>query len=85
MEKETTGTVVSVARQWWLKVNTRIIRTHPSNGTTYPHIIKVSYTADGNEYTCKKWVKAGVLPPAMGSLVQVFYLEEKPAKVRIEF
>ena len=40
-QRETTGTVVSVARQWWLKVNTKPIRTGPSDGTVFPHIIKV--------------------------------------------
>ncbi len=27
MEKETTGTVISVTKQWWLKVNRKPVRT----------------------------------------------------------
>lgn len=30
MEKETTGTVISVTKQWWLKVNRKPVRTHAS-------------------------------------------------------
>ena len=28
MEKETMGTVISVTKQWWLKVNRKPVRTH---------------------------------------------------------
>ena len=45
MEKETTGTVVAVSKQWWLKVNTKPIRTvGPLDGAVFPHIVKVKYT-----------------------------------------
>ena len=41
MDKETIGTVLSVAKQWWLKVNTKPIRMGALDGATFPHIIKV--------------------------------------------
>ena len=44
MEKETTGTVISVTKQWWLKVNRKPVRTHAMDGAAFPHIIKVKYT-----------------------------------------
>ena len=28
MDKETLGTVVSVKKQWWLKINTKPVRMH---------------------------------------------------------
>ena len=40
MDKETIGTVLSVAKQWWLKVNTKLIRMGALDGATFPHIIK---------------------------------------------
>ena len=43
MDKETIGTVLSVAKQWWLKVNTKSIRMGALDGATFPHIIKVQY------------------------------------------
>ena len=51
MEKETMGTVISVTKQWWLKVNRKPVRAHamdcagnkvPDKGTT----IKVTYCKD---------------------------------------
>jgi len=84
MEKETIGTVVSVAKQWWLKVNTKPVRLHPLDGATFPHIIKVKYIVDGKEYICRKWIHAGLWVPIEGSTVKVFYREDKPSKARAE-
>lgn len=84
MEKETMGTVISVAKQWWLKVNTKPVRLHPLDGAAFPHIIKVKYTIDGEEYIRRKWVNAGNRVPNEGSTVKVFYCEDKPSKARVE-
>lgn len=84
MEKEVVGTVISVAKQWWLKVNTKPVRMHPLDGATFPHIIKVKYTVDGKDYVCRKWVRAGGMAPNAGSAVKVFYREDKPSKARVE-
>lgn len=53
MEKETTGTVISVTKQWWLKVNRKPVRTHAMDGAAFPHIIKVKYTIGVKDYTCQ--------------------------------
>ena len=83
MDKETTGTVVSVAKQWWLKVNTTPVRMGPLDGAAFPHIIKVQYTVDGNTYTKKKWFGAGEAVPAVGSEVTVLYRFDKPGRAMI--
>ena len=51
MDKETTGTVISVKKQWWLKVNAKRVRLHAMDGAMFPHIVKVEYTVDGQTYT----------------------------------
>lgn len=83
MEKETTGTVISVATQWWLKINTKPVRKHALDGATFPHIIKVQYTVDGKEYVIRKWIRAGDPAPAVGSTVPVCYPEKKPGKGKV--
>lgn len=55
MEKTTVGTVISVKKQWWLKVNTKPVRMHALDGATFPHIITVKYSVNGQEYTRRKW------------------------------
>ena len=84
MEKETRGTVISAAAQWWLKLNTKSVRSGPMDGAAFPYILKIRYTVDGNEYTCRKWLNPGCAVPHEGSGVRVFYRPEKPAKARVE-
>ena len=83
MDKEPVGTVLSVAKQWWLKVNTKPIRIGTLDGATFPHIIKVQYTVGGDTYTKRKWIGAGKPVPAVGSKLTVLYCADKPSKAKI--
>ncbi len=83
MDKQATATVVSVAKQWWLKINTKPIRTHALYGAMFPHIIKVKYTVNGTEYTKRKWIGAGCDVPDIGNSVTVIYCENKPSKAKV--
>lgn len=83
MEKKTIGTVVSVKKQWWLKVNTKPVRMHALDGATFPHIIKVRYVVNGTEYCKRKWIKACNTPPAVGAELTVLYDENKPGKSKV--
>ena len=69
MEKETMGTVISVIKQWWLKVNRKPARVH---------------AIDGKDYICRKWIGAGNNVPDKGTTIKVTYWEDKPSKARIE-
>ena len=42
IESKTVGTILSVKKQWWLKVNTKPIRKHALDGATFPHIVTLS-------------------------------------------
>ena len=83
MDQKTMGTVVSVAKQWWLKVNTKAVRMGPLDGATFPHVMKVQYVVDGNTYTKRKWIGAGKPVPAVGSRVTVLYCADKPGKAKV--
>ena len=83
MDKRTEGIVVSVKRQWWLKINSKQLRTGPLDGATFPYIIKVKYTVDGNEYIKWKCVSAGLPEPKVGNTVQVLYSSDKPSKAKV--
>ena len=80
MEKQTTGTVIAAAKQWWLKVNRKPIRKHTLDGAEFPHIIKVEYIVDGKTYTKRKWIHAGAPVPEVGSMVTVAYPFDQPSK-----
>ena len=81
--RETNGVVISVAKQWWLKINTKPVRLHALDGATFPHIIKVQYTVDGVVYAKRKWIHAGYAVPEVGSGVKIIYSEEKPSKAKV--
>ena len=83
MDKEIKGTVVSVAKQWWLKINTKAVRMGPLDGAIFPHIIKVQYVVGENTYTKRKWIGAGKPVPAIGSKLTVLYSTDKPGKARV--
>ena len=83
MDKSTIGTVLSIAKQWWLKVNTKPIRMAPMDGATFPQINKVQYVVDGNTYIKRKWIGAGKAVPAVGSKLTVLYCSNKPRKAKI--
>ncbi len=83
MTKVTTGTVISAAKQWWLKVNTKAVRTLGSDGATYPYVIKVEYSVNATAYTKYKWLHAGNPVPSVGTAVKVSYEEDKPSKAKV--
>ena len=84
MDQQTTGIVVSVKKQWWLKVNTKAVRLGPLDGAQFPYIVKVSYRVKENEYFKRKWFGAGKEVPSIGSTMTVIYNAETPntAKIR---
>jgi len=84
MEKKTSGTILCVKKQWWLKVNTKPMRRHAFDGAVFPHIIRVRYTVDDVEYTGNKWIGAGTKCPAVNEKVTVIYREDKPARFRLD-
>ena len=81
--QETTGTVISVKTQWWLKVNTKPVRIHAMDGARFPHIIKVRYTVNDQTYIKRKWIPYDHYPPSVGSAVTVLYDENKPSRAKI--
>lgn len=81
--KETTGKVVAVKKQWWLKVNSKPVRLSAMDGATFPYIIKVEYTVNGQVYTKRKWISAGCAIPEAGSSVTVSYDESKPSRSKV--
>lgn len=83
MKKETKGEVVSVSKQWWLKINTKPVRLSMNDGAIYPHIIKIAYTVDGTAYTKRKWIKAGRPVPSVGAAVKLIYDEDRPNKAEV--
>ena len=80
---ETIGTVISASRQWWLKINTKPVRTHALDGAIFPYVVKIKYTVDGTDYVKRQWIGAGKPVPAVGSRVKLFYDDRRPSKAKM--
>ena len=84
MESKTTGTILSVKKQWWLKINTKPVRAGTFDGAVFPHIVRVKFSVDGVEYIRNKWLGASIICPVVNEKVTVIYRENKPTKFRLE-
>lgn len=82
---KTRGTVTAVKKLWLIKVNTKPFRTHALDGAVFPHAITVKYPVNGIEHIKRKYVRARLMPPAVGETVDVYYSTEKPSKCKIIF
>ena len=70
MEKETMGTVISVTKQWWLKINNKSTRVHAMDGATFPFLIKVKYEVNGKAIL----VGNGLVQVIMFRIKKVWYM-----------
>ena len=85
MENMTTGTIVSVKKQWWLKINTRAVRAGSLDGAMFPYVIKVQYAVAGREYVQRKWIMRKDYVPVVGDTVRVIYDDLKPERIKISY
>lgn len=79
----TTGTVISSKRLWWIKVNTKPIRLHSTDGARFPHSITVSYTVNSVSYSVRKYVPWSKACPQVGQQISVLYQPAKPQKATV--
>lgn len=79
-----TGVVTGVKKLWWIKVNTKALRSHAFDGARFPHMITVEYTVNGTAYTRRKLVGVFMRCPQLGENVIVSYRPDKPGKCELE-
>ena len=86
MQKKTTGTIISVKKQWWMKINKKPVRTAgPLDGAAFPYVAKIRYTIDGKEYTKTFWISADHPVPVEGETVELTYDTDRPSKAGIVY
>ncbi|MDE6727033.1 MAG: sugar ABC transporter permease [Oscillospiraceae bacterium] len=78
----TEGVILAAKKCWWIKINTKPVRTHALDGAVFPYLVTVRYSANGTELTGKKLVVWKDRVPRVGSAVTVKYNADKPAKIR---
>jgi len=82
--QRTVGTVAAVKACWWLKVNTKPVRTHALDGARFPHIIEFTYSVNGRDYSGKRYVSWAVRCPQCGERITVYYDSKNPASYAVD-
>ena len=78
--EQTEGTVTKVTTCYWLKVNTKAIRTSIGDGAKYPHVIHFTYQVHGQTYSGKRYVNWNLRYPVQGEKLTVHYETAAPEK-----
>ena len=81
--EQTQGVVTQVKTCWWLKVNTKAVRTNPMDGAMFPHIILFSYTVGSQTYEGKRYVNWNKRCPVAGEKLTVYFEKNDPAKYAV--
>lgn len=82
--KTVTGVVTRVTKLWWLKVNTKALRSNAFDGARFPHVVTVEYTVNGKLYACRKLVGVFMQCPQVGESVLVSYHPDRPTRCELE-
>jgi hypothetical protein len=80
---KTEGIVTAVKTCFWLKINTKPVRTHAGDGAMYPHIIHFTYQVNGQPYKGKRWVMWNKRCPVKDERIPVYYEENAPEKFAV--
>lgn len=78
------GTVTDVKTWYFLKVNTKPMRTGPLDGATFPHRIIFEYEVQGKTYSGSRVVSPEVAVPSVGEKITVFYDEDSPQRYALQ-
>lgn len=80
---QTEGTVTDVKTFYWIKINTKPVRTHASDGAVYPHIICFAYSVGGQTYKGKRYVQWNKRCPVKDEKITVYYEKDNPSKYAV--
>lgn len=78
-----TGSVTDVKTCWWLKVNTKPVRSHSLDGAVFPHIVRFTYTVNGREYEGSRYVGWEKRCPHINEAIVVYYDNDDPKKCTV--
>lgn len=79
-----TGKVTKVDTCWWLKINTKPVRTHAMDGAIFPHMVSYTYAVNGQSYSGKRIISAYAKAPCANASIQVYYDESNPSHSTIK-
>lgn len=80
----TQGKVIKAEAMWYIKINTKPVRSGPFDGALFPHRIIFTYEVDGQKYAGRKLLPYYEKAPHEGEDIKVFYDPQDPRKCAVE-
>lgn len=74
------GTVTDLKKCWWLKINTKPVRSHSLDGAVFPYTVHFKYNVNGTEYKGKKFIGLNTRGLNAGGKLTVYYDGSHPSK-----
>ena len=78
-----TGKIINVERIWWLKINTKPVRTSMWDGAVFPHWITVRYEVNGETFEKKKYYSWQKPKPKIGDTVRLLCRQDQPRRCKL--
>lgn len=79
----TEGTITEMEKCWWIKINTKPIRSHSLDGALFPYTVHFKYNVDGTEYKGKKFIGLNTRGLNAGNKITVYYDGLRPSKYAV--
>ena len=80
-EQTAVGIIIKASKCWWLKINTKPVRSHSLDGAVFPYTLTVRYSVNGAEYVGKRTIIPRGKLPLVGDEVTVRFRADKPQKL----
>lgn len=74
------GTVTELKRCWWIKINTKPVRSHSLDGAVFPETLRFRYSVKDKEYTGHKFIGLNTRNIHVGDKITVYYDSKRPSK-----
>ena len=67
------GVITDMKKCWWLKINTKPVRSHSLDGAVFPCTLHFRYSVNGTEYNGKKFIGLNTRGLNEGGKITVYY------------
>lgn len=74
------GIITGMKKCWWIKINTKPIRSDFLDGAVFPYTIFFKYSVNGTEYSGRKFIGLNTRGLNPGAKITVYYDGSHPAR-----
>ena len=76
----TEGKITDMKKWWWIKINTKPVRSHSLDGALFPYTLYFKYDVEGTQYKGKKFIGLNTRGLNVGGKITVYYDRSHPSR-----